>query len=492
MSIKVLIADDDAAQRRLLAMLLIKKLGYKIVEAENGMDALSILDADQREQSIQLIILDLRMPQMSGFEVLEQINQKYPGKPVIILTGSQDVEDAVNAMQMGATDFMTKPVSSERMIVSVQNALKMSTLSKEVTRLKKQESGTFGFTDLIGYEGGLQNVVAISRKAAASDIPTLITGETGVGKEVFARAIHGESNRAGGPFIAVNCGAIPENLVESTLFGHEKGAFTGAIQKAAGKFREAEGGTIFLDEVGDLPLDAQVKLLRVLQQKEVEPVGAGKAVPVNVRVISATHRNLEDSVRQGLFRDDLYFRLNVFKIGLPPLRARQEDIPALAAHFINRFSASENTRVNQISDEALALLKNYNWVGNVRELENTLHRATVLCEGEVIRPDDVIFENAGATIPSGTTPQATDISPITANDQASSFHQEEISHAMLSPYTVSLLNDDGTFRSMDDLEQDAMHHAIDYHNGNITRAAKSLGIAKSTFYRKMDKALQSN
>ena len=322
MPTKILIADDDATQRRLIAMLLIKKLGYKIVEAENGREALSILDADQNEQSIQLIILDLRMPELDGFAVLEQINEKYPGRPVIILTGSQDVQDAVNAMQLGATDFMTKPVSSERMIVSVQNALKLSTLTKEVTRLKKQESGTFGFTDLIGYEGGLAQVVNISRKAASSDIPTLITGETGVGKEVFARAIHGESNRAGAPFIAVNCGAIPENLVESTLFGHEKGAFTGAIQKSAGKFREAEGGTIFLDEVGDLPLDAQVKLLRVLQQKEVEPVGAGRAVPVNVRIISATHRNLEDAVRAGKFRDDLYFRLNVFKIELPPLRGR--------------------------------------------------------------------------------------------------------------------------------------------------------------------------
>lgn len=488
MSIKVLIADDDAAQRRLIAMLLIKKLGYKIVEAENGQDALSILDADARVQSIQLIILDLRMPKVSGFEVLEQININYPGKPVIILTGSHDVQDAVNAMQMGAIDFLTKPVSSERMIVSVKNALKMSTLTKEVTRLKKKESGTFGFEDLIGYDCGLAEIVGISKKAASSDIPTLIIGETGVGKEVFARAIHGESSRAGGPFIAVNCGAIPENLVESTLFGHEKGAFTGAIQKAAGKFREAEGGTIFLDEVGDLPLDAQVKLLRVLQQREVEPVGAGRAVPVNVRIISATHRTLEDSVRSGAFREDLYFRLNVFKIELPALRVRPIDIPALASHFVTRFSASENSRISTINEAALQKLQAHVWPGNVRELENTLHRAMVLCETEQIDADDIIFETAGNQImpPANATTQGS-IAPLNKKDNPQNNAQQAQNSD--AEYTVSLLDENGQFRPMDELENEAMHMSIAFHNGNITHAAKALGIAKSTFYRKMDKAL---
>jgi DNA-binding NtrC family response regulator len=490
MSIKILIADDDAAQRRLIAMLLIKKLGYKIVEAENGQDALSILDADTKEQSIQLIILDLRMPKISGFEVLEQININHPGKPVIILTGSHDVQDAVNAMQMGAIDFMTKPVSSERMIVSVQNALKMSTLTKEVTRLKKKESGTAGFEDLIGYDGGLSDIVGISKKAASSDIPTLLTGETGVGKEVFARAIHGESNRAGAPFIAVNCGAIPENLVESTLFGHEKGAFTGAIQKAAGKFREAEGGTIFLDEVGDLPLDAQVKLLRVLQQKEVEPVGAGRAVPVNVRIISATHRNLEDSVRSGEFREDLYFRLNVFKIELPALRARPIDIPALAHHFITRFSASENSRVNAINEAALQKLQTHSWPGNVRELENTLHRAMVLCETDHIEADDIIFETAGKEVtPSQTSTQQSAVASINNRHGSATPHGTGIESNTSAPYIISVIDGNGQFRPMSALENDAMHMSIEFHNGNITHAAKALGIAKSTFYRKMDKAL---
>tara|TARA_R110002124_G_scaffold287216_2_gene471653 strand:- start:75101 stop:76525 length:1425 start_codon:yes stop_codon:yes gene_type:complete len=474
MSIKILVTDDDETQRRLISMLLIKKLGYKIVEAENGRDALSILDADQREQSIQLVILDLRMPEIDGFQTLERIQQKHPTKPVIILTGSHDVKDAVSAMQMGAVDFMTKPVSAERLIVSVNNALKFSTLKKEVTRLKKHEIGTFAFEDLIGHDGGLAKIVALSRKAASSDIPTLITGETGVGKEVFARAIHGESSRAGAPFIAVNCGAIPENLVESTLFGHEQGAFTGAIHKAAGKFREAEGGTIFLDEVGDLPLDAQVKLLRVLQQKEVEPVGAGRTVPVNLRIISATHKNLEEAVRDGTFREDLYFRLNVLKIELPNLADRPQDIGTLAQHFIDRFSVTEKSHVSSLNDEALKKLQAYSWPGNVRELENTAYRALVLCEGDEIKPEDIIFEA-----------NQTSLAPVKLHKSTQGLDPD----SNTVDYAINAVDDSGQFLTMDDIENKAMHMAIKYHNGNITRAAKSLGIAKSTFYRKMDKAL---
>lgn len=482
MPIKILVTDDDEIQRRVIAMLLIKKLGYKIVEAENGRDALSILDADQSEQSIHLVILDLRMPEIDGFQVLEQIKQKHPGKPVIILTGSHEVKDAVSAMQMGAVDFMTKPVSAERLTVSVNNALKLSSLKKEVTRLKKREIGTFAFEDLIGHDGGLANIVALSRKAASSDIPTLITGETGVGKEVFARAIHGESQRAGEPFIAVNCGAIPENLVESTLFGHEKGAFTGAIHKAAGKFREAEGGTIFLDEVGDLPLGAQVKLLRVLQQKEVEPVGAGHPVPVNLRIISATHRNLEEEVRNGTFRDDLYFRLNVLKVELPNLAARRQDIATLAQHFIERFSVTEESQVNSLNDQAIKKLQNYSWPGNVRELENTLYRALVLCENDKIQPDDIIFEASQASqLRTNNMAQMTSIH--------SSGNTTRLDSIKTPNYTLSVVDEAGDFVTMNSLENHAMHLAIKYHDGNITRAAKALGIAKSTFYRKMDKAI---
>lgn len=319
MSDPVLIVEDEPLQRQMLATLLRRKLDYGAQAVENGRQALDLLEADERK-SVKLVIMDLNMPVMGGLETLDILRQKYPHIPVIMLTGSKDIHDAVEAMKRGAIDFLNKPYEADRMVVTVKNALKISILSQEVTRLKSRESGHFGFDNLIGHEGGLMPTLNIARKAASSDIPVLITGETGTGKEVFAQAIHGESARAGKPFIAINCGAIPSQLVESTLFGHEKGSFTGATEKAAGKFREAEGGTIFLDEVGELPLDTQVKLLRVLQQKEVEPVGGTKAIPVNVRIISATNRDLQKDVEGGLFREDLFFRLNVLELSLPPLR----------------------------------------------------------------------------------------------------------------------------------------------------------------------------
>lgn len=294
-----------------------------------------------------------------------------------MLTGNKDIKIAVDAMRYGAADFLTKPPEPERLRVSIHNALKLSVLEKEVTRLKRQESGTLTFDSLIGYDKGLSSVVKIGRKAAGADIPVLWAKPVSV-KKVFARAIHGEGKRVGKPFVAVNCGAIPEQLAESTLFGHEKGAFTGAISKTIGRFREAEGGTIFLDEVGDLPLNSQVKLLRVLQQKEIVPVGGSKAIPVNVRIISATNRDLEKDVQNGKFREDLIFRLNVLSVHLPPLRERQEDIPALIRHFVERFSVGEKLLLKEVSKQAMSELCGRQWAGNVRELENVIHRAIVL------------------------------------------------------------------------------------------------------------------
>ncbi|MCD8494002.1 MAG: sigma-54 dependent transcriptional regulator [Alphaproteobacteria bacterium] len=351
MGASVLIVEDDKMQRDMLGLLLRRKLELEADVAENGRVALDILQRDEG-RSIKLVILDLNMPVMNGLEALSIIRQRYPALPVIMLTGVKDVESAAQAMKLGASDFISKPYEGERLAVTVRNSLKISVLSREVKRLSEDKSGRFTFENLIGYDGGLKETVFMSRKAAVSDIPVLITGETGVGKEAFAKAMHGESRRAGKPFIAVNCGAIPAQLVESTLFGHEKGSFTGAIDKAIGKFREAEGGTIFLDEVGELPLEAQVKLLRVLQQKEVEPVGAGKPVPIDIRVISATNRNLEEEVAEGRFREDLFFRLNVFEIEVPPLRERTEDIPLLARHFIERHCAAHSEAPTRLSRDA--------------------------------------------------------------------------------------------------------------------------------------------
>lgn len=461
----ILIVEDDNMQRKMLEALLYRNFEYKAHEAANGRDALKILNSEKGPE-IKLIIMDLNMPVMSGMDMLEILQQSHPSIPVIVLTGNTDIKLAVKAMKLGAIDFINKPYEAERMVTTIRNALKMSTLMKEVTRLKSEKEGRFTFENLIGAQGGLVRAVAFGRKAAASDIPVLVTGETGTGKEVFAKAIHGESDRAGRPFIAVNCGAIPAQLVESTLFGHEKGSFTGATEKVIGKFREAEGGTIFLDEVGELPMETQVKLLRVLQQKEVEPVGAGKPVNVNVRIVSATNRDLEKEIGNGNFREDLFFRLNVLQLELPTLRQRRQDIPELVEHFIERFSINEGGIPKSISRAALEVLTTFSWPGNVRQLENTINRAMVLSEKNKLDVED--FSNLVETSASKN------LKTTTAFANASSF-----------PNTIRMLHDDGAFKTIDELEQEVMKKALDHFEGNVTQTAKALGMAKSTFYKKM-------
>ncbi len=457
-----LIVDDDAFQRRLLKKLLRQKLDFDSLEADHGRAALDMIEADQ-DQAIKIIILDIHMPVMDGIETLEILHKKYPDLPVIMMTGTNDIVAAVTSMKLGAIDFLTKPYDTERMIVTVKNALKISTLSKEVSRLKDEQEGHYKFEHLIGHESGLLQVTLLGRKAAPSDLPVLITGETGTGKEVFAKAIHGESARAGKPFIAVNCGAIPAQLVESTLFGHEKGAFTGATDKVIGKFREADGGTIFLDEVGELPRDAQVKLLRVLQQKEVEPVGAGKPVPVDVRIISATNRDLEDEIEQGRFREDLYFRLNVMQVELPALRDRSKDVLPLATHFIERFCTQQGGLPKTLSADAQTLLQNYGWPGNVRQLENVINRAMVMSENSVLDRKD--FEQL-LSDKEGTRNQQVNIQDT-------------------KPYNLDLFTQDGQFKTLEQIEKEVLQNALEYTENNVTQAARLIGMAKSTFYKKL-------
>lgn len=456
MSGPVLIVDDDDVQLELLASMLRRKLDYGSLKAANGREALKILEGD-KDRAIRLAILDLNMPVMGGLETLEIIRRQYPDIPIIMLTGSRDIDDAVRALKAGATDFLSKPYQVERMIVTVRNALKIGALASELSRLKSEKENAYGFGNLIGHDAGLSAAVAAGRRAAASDIPVLITGETGVGKDVFAQALHGEGARAGKPFIAVNCGAIPSQLAESALFGHEKGAFTGATEKTAGKFREADGGTIFLDEVGELPLDVQVKLLRVLQQKEVEPVGSAKSLPVNVRVISATNRDLEADVKSGRFREDLFFRLNVLQIRLPPLRERKQDIPVLARHFIERFCAEEARDFRDISQNALRKLCAQDWPGNIREMRNVIHRAMVMSEGG-IEEDDLSL-----------SPEA-ELAKIARDEKALS---------------LSFVKESGQLKTLHEIEIEMMAQALEKFGGNITESARALGIAKSTFYRKI-------
>lgn len=457
MSSTILIAEDDDFQREALGMLLHKRLGLNTAEATHGREAIDIL-ASPAGSTIGLVILDINMPVMGGMEALEIIAQRHPDVPVIMLTASTDIDVAVKALQNGAIDFVSKPWAADRIITTVRNALQLSQVTRELSRLKRKEKGEMGFDDLIGHNGGLAAIAHTGRKAAASNIPVLITGETGTGKEMVARAIHGDGLRAGKPFVAVNCGAIPANLIESTLFGHEKGAFTGAIAKTPGRFREADTGTIFLDEIGELTLDAQTKLLRVLQQKEVEPVGASQPIQVNVRIISATNKDLEREVRDGRFREDLFFRLNVLHMELPPLRTRSNDIPALVRYFLSRQMASGHP-MHDISPPALDLLSAYNWPGNVRELENTLYRACVLADHIKLDISDFAFLRE-----TNTTPQS-----ISAGQPALS---------------VSLLKNND-FKTLPALEEEIIDIVLRHYNGHVTKATKVLGIPKSTFYRRM-------
>ncbi len=464
MKTKILLAEDDPLQRQMIAKLIEKQPGLEAVQASDGRVALSILEECAPEE-IRLVIMDVNMPVMGGLEALEVMRRKYPRLPVLMLTSSHDTGHVVQAMKQGAHDFLNKPPEPERLKVSIANALRVSALEKEVTRLKKHEDGAYSFANLIGCDSGLSDVVKVARKAAQSDIPVLITGETGVGKEVLARAIHGQSGRTGKPFIAVNCGAIPENLVESTLFGHEKGAFTGAIARAVGRFREAEGGTIFLDEIGELPLDAQVKLLRALQQKEVVPVGAAKPVHIDARIISATNRNLEAEVAAGRFRGDLYFRLNVLQIRMPSLRDRRRDIPALVQHFIERCAAADSRPLKAVSPEALDALSAADWPGNIRELENTIQRAMLLSEGKMLEPADF---------------QVSRLSAATLQDNAMSAQAG----------ILRLTDDKGELKSLAEIEREAIAFSLVHTNNNITRAANALGMSKSTFYRKLEEQRQ--
>lgn len=464
MEYTILLVEDDVTQRMMVSRVLEKKLGMRVKEAANGKEALYFIQKDENSE-IDLVLLDLQMPEMDGFAVLEKLAELNLNLPVIVLTGSEDLNDAVKAIRLGAVDFLKKPAEPERLQVSIQNALRINTLSQEIKRQRRKETNTFGFNDIIGFDSGLKEVTERAAKAAGSDIPVLINGETGSGKEVFARAIHGESKRCGASFVAVNCAAIPKNLVESTLFGHEKGSFTGAISKAIGKFREAEGGTLFLDEIGELPLEAQAKLLRVLQVKEIEPVGAGKPVKVNVRIISATNRDLGTEVGAGNFREDLLFRLNVLPITIPALKERKQDILPLAYHFLSKFVAAEGKKIHSITAAAEQMLINHAWSGNVRELENTIYRAVVLCDAENIEAEN-----------------------IQSSLQYNSSVASKADGKLADSAGVSIFNNAGKLRPLAEIEEEIINKAIASCGGNIPKAAELLGVAKSTLYRKLDSA----
>ena len=464
----VLIVDDDPTQRRLLRAV-VEKHGFSTLQAGDGDTALEMALGADKDQ-IDLMLLDLIMPGRNGMDTLAELQKSRPTLPVIVLTGKGSIDTVVAAMQGGARDFIVKPASPERIIVSLRNALEINTLAVEVTRLKKTSEGGLRFEDLIGNAPAMRSVVAMGERGAKANIPILITGESGVGKEVIARAIQGASQRAGEPFVTVNCGAIPENLVESILFGHEKGSFTGANAKHLGKFQEAHTGTLFLDEIGELPLDMQVKLLRVLQEGEVDPIGSKRPVSVDVRIISATNRDLSSQVSDGNFREDLYYRLNVFPIEVPSLRERSEDITALTEHFIKRFNAQERMQVLGAAQNTLDMLRSYDWPGNVRQLENAIFRAMILSDGKQLKPQD--FPQISGTLP--------DIAGLSG--------QSELALAAAASVDmggVSVVDPEGHLRRLEDIERDLIQFAIETYSGHMSEVARRLGIGRSTLYRKV-------
>ncbi|MCI4661802.1 MAG: sigma-54 dependent transcriptional regulator [Neomegalonema sp.] len=468
----ILIVDDDPAQRRLLQSV-VGAQGYTTVTAQDGIEALTIL-RDPQKKSVDVMLLDLVMPGKSGMDVLAEIRPERPDLPVIVLTANGSVTTVVQAMQSGANDFIVKPASPERLQVSIRNALKINVLAGEVSRLKRKADGTLRFEDLIARSLVMRQSIKLAERAAQSNIPILIEGESGVGKEVMARAIQGGSERVGRPFVAVNCGAIPENLVESILFGHEKGSFTGATEKRLGKFQEANGGTLFLDEVGELPLDIQVKLLRAIQEGEVDPVGGKKPVKVDIRLISATNKDLQQLVDEGKFREDLFYRLNVFPLSLPTLRDRREDIPELIEHFIRKFAIEEGRNVSGIEPSALQLLSEYPWPGNVRQLENIIYRAVVLSDRELLTLHD--FPQLVAQAGSLTEP----ITPSSATLDGEGLHPRPPMAEGFSPFDV-----EGHMRTLAEVEGEMIEMAIRKYDGRMSEVARRLGIGRSTLYRKV-------
>jgi len=478
---RVLIVDDDPVQLRLTAEVA-RRAGFTPVTAGGGDEALSLLRSDP---GFGAMILDLVMPDRDGMAVLDSLQRENIAVPVIVQTAHSSLETVVSAMRNGAVDFFVKPVAPERLIVSLRNVMKLGELETIVRTDRSRRAGTLTLADIVTRSPAMDRVLTLAQKAAKSPIPVLIEGETGTGKELIARVIQGMGDRASKPFVTVNCGAIPAHLVESTLFGHKKGAFTGAIADHAGKFTEAHGGTLFLDEIGELPLDTQVKLLRALQEGEIEPVGGSRVERVNVRVISATNRRLLNLAQTGEFREDLYYRLNVFPVYLPPLRERREDIEPLAAHFVTRFAAEAGKRIAGLSASALELLRGYDWPGNIRQLENVLYRAIVLSDGGYLEVADfpqIVAQARGreeslkltTSLPLPSAPVHIDaVRPL----------REKVETREAVP--DRFLDAKGDVRPLETLERELIEFALKLHGGRMSKVARALGIGRSTLYRKL-------
>lgn len=452
----ILAVDDESDFVQTLREIL-QKHKFHVDTACSGYEALQMLSLGQYD----LVILDLSMPLISGIETLKRIKKIDPGLPIIILTGDSRVNKVVEAMKLGAYDYFPKPLEWEKLQISIKNALTTKRLRSEVNRLKSQLKDRYGFEQLIGHSGKMQDVFRSLERVVDTNVTVSVRGESGTGKELLARAIHFNSARKNKPFVVVNCAAIPESLLESELFGHERGSFTGAVSRRIGKFEQADGGTIFLDEIGDMPHSTQVKILRVLQERKFQRVGGTEMVEVDVRVISATNKNLEDEMKKGNFREDLYYRISVYPIYIPPLRKRKEDIPTLVAYFLEKFNNENRRKVKAVSPRTMDYLVNYDWPGNVRELENVLERSFLNSLDGVLLPEHL---------------------PITITSYKEDLKNSDTFFDLKK--AVALTREITPLR---ELEKEVLKQALKLTNYNMSNAAAELGIGRTTLYRKLQK-----
>jgi nitrogen regulation protein NR(I) len=460
----VLVADDELNMRRVLEAIL-RREGYDVVTAANGIEALGGMNAN-----VHTVITDLKMPGLDGMALLKKLSVDYPDVPVVMITAHGSVENAVEAVKLGAFDYLEKPFEQEQIRQVVAKAINTYALARRDAR-PEEPSGRGRFR-LVGQAPAIRQIFAVIEKVANTPSTVLITGESGTGKELIARALHENSARHAGPFIKINCAAIPKTLMESELFGYDKGAFTGAVGAKPGRFELAHGGTLFLDEIGEIPVEMQVKLLRVLQESEFERVGGIKTIKVDVRLVTATNRDLQQEIIAGTFRDDLFYRLNVVPIHIPPLRERREDIPLLAEHFLAKFNDRLKKQIAAISPEAIERLVAYHWPGNIRELENLMERTILFCEAPEIRVSDLPPEVVGATalpaVPGGTPTSLPIVGGLGGEEAARPASLKEAVRA-----------------ETERVERELIQRALDETGGNVTQAARKLKISRKSLQTKM-------
>jgi two-component system, NtrC family, response regulator AtoC len=475
---RILIADDEANIRRVLEAIL-KRDGYEVITAANGLEALAGMNRD-----VHTVITDLKMPGLDGMGLLKRLSSDYPEVPVVMITAHGSVENAVEAVKLGAFDYIEKPFDQEQIRQIVAKALKTHALSRRDAHADEPTSR--GRFRLVGQSPAIRQIYAVIEKVADTPSTVLITGESGTGKELIARALHDNSSRHGGAFIKINCAAIPKTLMESELFGYEKGAFTGAVGAKPGRFELAHGGTLFLDEIGEIPVEMQVKLLRVLQESEFERVGGIKTIKVDVRLVAATNRDLIADLATGGFREDLYYRLNVVPIHLPPLRERREDIPLLVEHFITKFNDRLKKQITGIARDGVERLVSYNWPGNIRELENVIERTLLFCEGPEIKAADLPGDLLGHApvsvhVEERITPTALPaVAPVAALPPVATGAPA----ASVAGEAVGSLKE-AVRAETERVERELIVRALDETGGNVTQAARKLKISRKSLQTKM-------